>query len=209
MTVLAKLAAMVLAACFLAGLAAGCGSGAPGEVELHIPRGYMPQLMVEREGRVYGFGPFVGYYFRPEDPQDISRLRFLCFNEGGFYSADAAKNQRLFEGEAILVSLPDIGVKPLSGSERIQPLFFEDAPAAWLETRPEPASEYVHFHSCYDVQGPVIRGYWLRHEAVTDFTYDMGGRVGPDSPLYHEVRKGVDKDFARIVEFDRGPARDY
>jgi len=185
--------------------AVGCGSGKPGEVELDIPRGYMPTLMVERQGRLYRFGPFVGYYFRPADPQDLSRLRFVCFNEGGFYSSNAAKNERLFEGQAILVSLPDIGVKPPSSSERIQPVFFEDAPAEWLETRPEPQNEFVHLHSLYDAQGAVLRGYWLRHSAVADFTYDMGGRVGPDSPLYHEVQKGVDRNFARIVEFDSGP----
>ena len=207
MHVLHRLAGMVVAACFLAVLAAECGRGRPAEVELDIPRGYMPTLMVEREGRLYSFGPFVGYYFRPQDPRDLSRLRFVCFNEGGFYSADAVKNDRLFEGEAILVSLPEIGVKPPSGPERIEPVFFEEAPAAWLETRPEPPNEFVHFHSCYDARGPALRGYWLRHKAVVDFTYDMGGRVGPDSPLYHEVRKGVDKNFARIVEFDSGPRK--
>jgi hypothetical protein len=33
----------------------------------------------------------------------------------------------------------------------------------------------------------------------------MGGRVTSESLLYHRVTKGVDRDFARIVEFDRGP----
>ena len=205
MTVLRRLEVMVLAACLLAVAAAGCGSGTPTEVELDIPRGYMPTLTVEQGGRLYNFGPFVGYYFRPENPQDLSRLQFVCFNEGGFYSSNAAINEKLFVGEAILVSFPDTGVQPLSGSERIQPVFYEDAPAEWLETRPEPQSEFVHFHSCYDAQGPVLYGYWLRHRAVVDFIYDMGGRVGPDSPLYHQVRKGMDKNFARIVEFDSGP----
>jgi len=205
MTVLHRLEVMVLAACFLTIFAAGCGSGKPGEVELDIPRGYMPTLTIEQEGRLYGFGPFVGYYFRPEDPQDLSRLQFVCFNEGGFYSSNAAINGKLFVGEAVLVSFPNTGVQPPTGSERIQPVFYEDAPAAWLQTRPEPQSEFVHFHSCYDARGPVLRGYWLRHRAMANFTYEMGGRVGPDSPLYHEVRKGVDKDFARIIEFDSGP----
>ena len=63
----------------------------------------------------------------------------------------------------------------------------------------------MHFHSCYNSQGPVLTGYWLRHEARAEFTYDMGGRVGPDSPLYHKVNSGVDKAFGRIIEFDRGP----
>ena len=196
---------MVFAVCLLAICTADCGSGKPGEVGLDIPRGYLPTLTVEWEGRLCRFGPFVGYYFRPENPQDLSRLGFVCFNEAGFYSSNAARNERLFEGEAILVSFPDIGIKTPSGSERIQPVFFHNAPAEWLETRPEPQGEFVHFHSCYDAQGPVLCGYWLRHKAVSDFTYDMGGRVGPDSPLYHQVRKGVDTDFARIVEFDRGP----
>ena len=53
-----------------------------------------------------------------------------------------------------------------------------------------------------------MTGYWIRHVAVSDFTYDMGGRVGKESPLYHRVRKGPDRDFARIIEFDRGPEKD-
>jgi hypothetical protein len=53
----------------------------------------------------------------------------------------------------------------------------------------------------------VLTGYWIRHVAVSEFTYDMGGRVGKKSPLYHRVRKGPDREFARIIEFDRGPAR--
>lgn len=205
MNVLYRIEVMVLAACLLAVAAAGCGSGTPTEVELDIPRGYIPSLTVEQEDRLCSFGPFVGYYFRPEDPQDLSRLQFVCFNEGGFYSSNAAINEELFVGEAILVSLPDTGVQPAWGSERIQPVFFEDAPTEWLETRPEPQSEFVHFHSCYDAQGPDLSGYWLRHKGVVDFTYDMGGRVGPYSPLYHQVQKGADKNFARIVEFDSGP----
>jgi hypothetical protein len=35
----------------------------------------------------------------------------------------------------------------------------------------------------------------------------MGGRVGKDSPLYHRVSSGPDRDFARIIEFDRGPEK--
>jgi hypothetical protein len=33
-------------------------------------------------------------------------------------------------------------------------------------------------------------GYWLRHTAKARFTYDMGGRVSPDSPLHHRVAPG-------------------
>jgi hypothetical protein len=49
-------------------------------------------------------------------------------------------------------------------------------------------------------------GYWLIHEATASFTYDMGGRVTPESPLFHETSPGVDTAFAHIVEFDQGPA---
>lgn len=79
------------------------------------------------------------------------------------------------------------------------------SPSPWIDSRPEPRDEFLHFHSCYDARGPVLTGYWLRHEAVSEFTYDMGGRVDRESPLYHEVRPGTDKDFARIIEFDSGP----
>jgi hypothetical protein len=175
------------------------------EVELKIPRGYVSTLEIHLDGRLYGFGPFVGYYFMPEDPQDLSRLAFVCFNESGFYTKDIPLNELLFEGIAKLARLPEDGMVIPSDAARIHPVFFSEAPIQWLESRPEPQDEFVHFHSCYDSKGPVLTGYWLRHEARADFTYDMGGRVGPDSLLYHKARPGVDKAFPSIIEFDRGP----
>jgi hypothetical protein len=175
------------------------------EMALNIPRGYVSTLEIHLDGRLYGFGPFVGYYFMPENPPDLSQLAFVCFNERGFYTKDLPNNKRLFEGIARLAELPENGVVITSDAARIHPVFFSEAPPRWLESRPEPRDEFVHFHSCYDSQGPVLTGYWLRHEAKAAFTYDMGGRVGRDSPLYHTVTPGVDKSFPRIIEFDRGP----
>lgn len=174
------------------------------EVEFSAPRGYTDTLEIVRDGRVLGFGPFVGYYFSPPDPEDLARLRLVCFNERGFYSSDAPVNAKLFEGEAVLVTLPDAGFS-LPKEDRINPVFFDQAPSRWLDSRPRPRDEFVHFHSCYNNGGPVRTGYWIRHRAVRGFTYDMGGRVGLDSPLYHRVHKGPDTGFARIVEFDSGP----
>ena len=190
---------------FLLAWAGGCRPQTDDEVELKIPRGYVSTLEIKSDGKLYGFGPFVGYYFRPEDPKDLSRLAFVCFNERGFYTKDVRVNAFLFEGEGRLSRLPQDGMPSRSGAARMQPVFFSEAPIPWLESRPEPRDEFVHFHSCYDSQGPVLTGYWLRHEGRATFTYDMGGRVGPDSPLYHKVSFGVDKAFARILEFDRGP----
>jgi hypothetical protein len=171
-----------------------------------IPHGYMARLEQVHDGRMIGFGPFVGYYFRPEDPGDLSRLRFVCFNEIRFYSSDMPDGAKLFEGTAVRATLPRAGVA-IPTYDRINPVFFEEAPEAWRDTRPEPRDEFIHFHSCYDAAGPVHTGYWIRHVAVSDFTYDMGGRVRQESPLYHRVHKGPDRDFARIVEFDRGPKK--
>lgn len=172
---------------------------------LSIPRGYLATLEVVVDGKLYGFGPFVGYYFRPMDPADLSKVAFICLNERRFYTLDMPLNSRLFEGEAQLVQLPN-GDFPLpGGSHRILPMFFTQAPAAWLATRPEPQDEYVHFHSLHNAAGAARIGYWLRHKAMANFSYDMGGRVGPDSPLYHPVVVGIDRSFARIIEFDRGP----
>jgi hypothetical protein len=184
---------------------AGCRPRADSKVELNVPRGYMARLEIKLNGRLYGFGPFVGYYFRPEDPDDLSRLGFVCFNERGFYTKEKPVNDLLFKGQARLVRLPENGVRIPSDEMRIHPVFFSEAPPQWLESRPEPRDEFVHFHSCYDARGHAPIGYWLRHVAEKDFLYDMGGRVGPGSPLYHRVRKGVDRDFARIIEFDDGP----
>jgi hypothetical protein len=144
--------------------------------------------------------------FRPEDPRDLSRLRFICFNENRFYSSDMPDGAKLYEGTAVRATLPRADVA-IATQERINPLFFQEAPEAWRNTRPDSQDEFVHFHSCYNGAGPVHTGYWIRHVAVSDFTYDMGGRVGKKSPLYHRVQIGPDRDFARIIEFDRGPEK--
>ena len=185
-------------------LAQGCEQADVNKRDLDVPRGYISEIQVEIQDRVVGFGPFVGYYFKPETPGDFTRVRFICYNEGSFYTRDLPENARLFEGRAVLTHLPELDFD-LPDSGRINPVYFSDAPRQWLATRPEPKDEYLHFHSCYDAQGPVLTGYWVRHEAVASFTYDMGGRVGRQSPLYHEVRPGTDKAFARIMEFDYGP----
>jgi hypothetical protein len=182
----------------------GCNQTA-NSIPLEVPRGYVPVLEIVLEDGVFRFGPFVGYYFRPEDPSDFSHLKFVCFNEQHFYTLDLPANALLFEGEAILSTLPDLNVVLPQGEERIHPVFFSEAPEAWLESRPEPKAEFVHFHSCYNSRGPVRHGYWLRHVSVADFTYDMGGRVEKDSPLYHQVSQGADKNFGKIIEFDSGP----
>ena len=174
---------------------------------LQVPRGFVSTLDIEVADHVVRFGPFVGYYFRPTDPQDLSRLAFVCFNEDAFYTQDVPANTLLFSGDARRVTLPKGPLPKPEPGERMKPVFSEDIPAAWLQTRPKPRDEYVHFHSCYDANGAVKYGYWLRHVAETDFTYDMGGRVGRDSPLYHTVTAGVDKAFPRVVEFDKGPSR--
>jgi hypothetical protein len=182
----------------------GCGPTESEAPALKVPRGYLPVLEIELKDRLLGFGPFEGYYFKPESPDGFARIKFVCFNERTFFTKDIPENVKLFEGEAVLTRLPNVN-HDLPDAARINPIFFSDAPLQWLESRPQPKDEFVHFHSCYDSQGPVLTGYWIRHEAVVAFTYDMGGRVGPDSPLYHKVMPGIDKAFARIIEFDRGP----
>jgi hypothetical protein len=194
------LTAFVVAACCLV---PGCDHTESDYGPLKVPKGYVPVLEIEVKDRLLGFGPFVGYYFKPENPGDFTRLKFVCFNERRFYSADIAENAQLFEGQAVLTRLADVNIK-LPDANRINPIYFSEAPPQWLQSRPDPKEQFVHFHSCYDSQGPVLTGYWIRHVAMAAFTYDMGGRVGPASALYHKVMPGSDKDFARIIEFDRG-----
>ena len=71
-----------------------------------VPHGYMARLEQVHDGRRIGFGPFVGYYFRPGDPVDLSRLQFVCFNENKFYSSDMPNGARLYEGTAVRATLP-------------------------------------------------------------------------------------------------------
>ncbi len=169
-----------------------------------VPSGYKQVLHLTHRGQRLSFGPFVGYYFRPENPDAPERVEFLCRNERSFYTQDVPADTLLFVGDGVLTTLPDTG-RPIPSKGRINPVFFSDAPEAWTATRPVPQEAYRHFHSCHDESGAVRTGYWLRHEAQATFTYDMSGRVSEQSPLYHEVTPGVDRAFAEIIEFDHGP----
>lgn len=171
---------------------------------VEAPRGYYARLEILDQGRRLSFGPFVGYYFRPENGDDLTRLRFRCYNERGFYTDQLPADTLLFEGEAVLGSLPP--VRPLPrGDGRIEPVFFAESPPEWLRTRPKPQDHFVHFHSAYDAAGPSYTGYWLRHRPVSSFTYNMGGRIDEDSPLYHQAEPETPQRFPHIVEFDAGP----
>ncbi|MFO7811529.1 MAG: hypothetical protein R6V21_01035 [Pelovirga sp.] len=171
---------------------------------VEAPRGYYAQLEFVHEGQRLTFGPFVGYYFRPEIGDDLTQLRFRCYNERRFYTDQLPDDALLFEGEAVLSSLPQVRELPRSDA-RIEPIFFDDAPDEWLQSRPEPQDQFVHFHSAYSASGPSYTGFWLRHQADTSFTYNMGGRVSADSPLYHQATPEAPQHFPHIIEFDAGP----
>ena len=170
---------------------------------VEAPRGYYAQLEFIHEGQRLTFGPFVGYYFRPEQGDDLTRLIFRCYNERQFYTDQLPVNTLLFEGEAVLRSLPQIRALPQT-DVRIEPIFFAEAPPEWLQSRPDPQDQFVHFHSAYSASGPSYTGYWLRHQPVVSFTYNMGGRVTADSPLYHQAAPGAPQHFPHIIEFDAG-----
>jgi hypothetical protein len=171
-----------------------------------VPRGYLDRLEIQVDDRVLAFGPFVGYYFKPSSGGDLKRLDFICFNKDSFYTRDLPANTLLYTGKARWQRLPKAHTAmPGADGRRIVPLFFSQAPEAWRKARPVPQQDYLHFHSAYDGRGAVRYGYWLRHTAKARFTYDMGGRVAPDSALYHLVEPGPDRQFARIIEFDHGP----
>jgi len=168
------------------------------------PRGFQSSWKIPLGDVLAGFGPFVGYWFRPETSGNFDRLRFVCANVNRFYASTMPDGAVLFEGDAILRKLPGTG-EPLPRAHRINAVFFAEAPAEWLRTRPEPREEFLHFHSCYDASGPLPHGYWMRHVAREPFLFDMGARAGPGSPVYHEIERGPARNFSRIVEFDRGP----
>ena len=184
------------------------GSGKTSAEKPPVPRGYVDRLEIQVADRLFSFGPFVGYYFKPAPQGEFEQLDFICFNERSFYTRDLPANTALFEGQAIWRRLPeaDRSIPPAEG-RRIVPVFFDEAPQAWRDSRPAPGEEFLHFHSAYDGRGAVLYGYWLRHVSLARFTYDMGGRVAATSPLFHEVRPGPDLAFARIIEFDHGPGR--
>lgn len=172
-------------------------------VAVETPRGFYAQLEFFYHGQQLSFGPFVGYYFRPAKGDDLTRLEFRCYNERRFYTDQRPEGALLFEGEAVLSSLPRVRALPHSDA-RIEPVFFDQAPPEWLQSRPAPQEQFVHFHSAYDSSGPSYAGYWLRHRPVSSFTYNMGGRVGEGSPLYHQADPDAPQRFPHIIEFDAG-----
>lgn len=174
-------------------------------IAVETPRGYYAQLEFLHQGQRLTFGPFVGYYFRPEHGDDLTRLKFLSYNERQFYTDQLPADALLFEGEAVLTSLPQVRALPRSDA-RMEPIFFADAPSEWLQSRPPPQDQFVHFHSAYNASGPSYTGYWLRHQPAGSFTYNMGGRVDEDSPLYHQATPGSPQRFPHIIEFDAGSA---
>lgn len=174
---------------------------------VETPRGYYSQLEFLRQGQRLSFGPFVGYYFRPEHGDDLTRLKFRCYNERQFYTDQLPVDTLLFEGEAVLMSLPQVRALPRNAA-RIEPVFFAEAPPEWLQSRPAPQERFVHFHSAYSAAGPSYTGYWLHHQAVRSFVYNMGGRVGTDSPLYHQASPDAPQRFPHIIEFDAGSTED-
>lgn len=188
-------------------LISACDAETRGPESPAVPRGYYAQLEIVHEGRQLDFGPFVGYYFKPLDGDNLTNLEFICFNERRFYTDEQPVNAKLFAGDAVLVTLPAGDPIP-ERRQRINPVFFDQAPLAWLQSRPEPQDAFVHFHSAYDRSGAVLTGYWLRHRPLRAFTYNMGGRVVQSSPLYHRAEPGNTESFPHIIEFDYGPANE-
>lgn len=183
----------------VAGVAAGKEAGAAEEAATD-------QVVFQHRGRELRFGPFVGYRF--EQTEDPTTIRFVCRNERQFYTDDLPAGTILYGGEARLVELAPAN-KPLPRKGRVNPLRYDEVPQPWLATRPAPVEDWRHFHSCHDTHGAVRSGYWLRHEAEAAFVYDMGGRVGPESVLYHRVEPGIDRGFAQLMEFDHGSAGEH
>jgi hypothetical protein len=173
---------------------------------VETPRGYYSQLEFIYQGEQLSFGPFVGYYFKPDNGDDLAQLEFRCYNERQFYTDQLPADALLFKGVALLSSLPKVRALPHSNA-RIEPVFFPQAPPEWLQSRPNPQKQFVHFHSAYDSSGPSYSGYWLRHQPVSSFIYNMGGRVGENSPLYHRATPDAPQRFPHIIEFDAGPKK--
>ena len=115
-------------------LLAAC-SGEQIQAPAKIPRGYYATLRIVADGRQLHIGPFVGYYFKPVDPSDFSRMDFICLNERQFYTKDLPDGAKLYEGEAIQTTLPREIPLPSAQGDRMHPIFDKDIPAAWWATQ--------------------------------------------------------------------------
>lgn len=77
--------------------AQGCEKSGTNAPAPDVPRGYVSEIQVEVRDRLLNFGPFVGYYFKPEAPGDFTRLTFICFNERSFYTRDQSKKKNFLK----------------------------------------------------------------------------------------------------------------
>ena len=76
----------------------------------------------------------------------------VCFNENRFYSSDMPDGAKLYEGTALLVTLPPTDIS-LPNENRSHPLFFQEAADVWRNSRPEPQDELFIFTPATTVSG--------------------------------------------------------
>ena len=64
----------------------GCGAPEPRQrkIPLQVPHGYVDRLEIIRDGRRYRFGPFVGYYFRPDKSEWMLISSWKAPKDGGW-----------------------------------------------------------------------------------------------------------------------------
>lgn len=169
------------------------------------PPGWSETLVINVNGRLYVFGPIEGHLWRVIGNGE--RICGLHYNTMRHSASAVADGMLLYVVEGVRADMPVPWDETPQPEEpyRILEYVLDIAPAEWLATRP-PEAGYVYWRSAYDAAARVAvpAGYWLRHVAVMDFRFDEGDPTG-GYPFTHDVRRGVDTQFAPKIKFDAGP----
>lgn len=201
--VLIVLGAMVIHG--LRGSSASCVSwarSAPAYDPRREPEGWSRILTVPYEGETLRFGGIHGHYWRWLD-RDEGRICGLHYNTDKIHATGVDDGRLLYAVEGYLVRLPipEEQVPQPEQEAAVLQLLTGDVPLTWLgEPR---AAGYVYWHGTYTEQNRASAvGFWLKHTALIAFTFDMGGE--PGYPFTHDVKPGVDLQYAPKLNFDRG-----
>ncbi len=169
------------------------------------PNGWTRLIVGTMDGEQIVYGNIPGHYWRLTPDPDV--ICGLHYNTGHTSATGEHSDALLYIVEGRRAGLPLERSETPQPEEpwRVREELLEEAPVAWTETAPEEPG-YVYWRSFYHPRertaAPV--GYWLRHIAVSSFTFD-NGQDGGEYAFTHSVRPGIDLEFAPKLNFDAGP----
>jgi len=143
-------------------------------VEITPPEGYTDKITLAVDGKDYSYGSIPGHFWKKDGEDKVVGVQYN--GDKPFpWASDVAADTKLYDVEGVVGTCKN----------------------GYQADKPQQAG-FVHFHSTNEDKNV---GYWLKHTAVTDFTW-AGPSGNPD--VGRKVAVGTDNQFPNICE--GGPA---